>query len=403
MLAVAAPLAALFGEPELEAVLAVLSITQLVKHGINPATVDFRKHFNFRREFFFMVLPKLVTFGLTVFLAILWRSYWALVVGLIAYSLVRVVVSYILISFRPRITLCKWRDIFSFSAWVLLMSFCYALRSQLNAAVIGATAGAQTLGVFKIAHELANLATSELVAPVRRALYPGLARIQEDPGRLGNAVLNAFSFICLLCLPIVAGTALCAENIVYVLLGPGWEEAVPFLKVLAIAGMITICLGHVQPAYLALNRPDVGAYTAIGQLCLLLPTVLLFSHLMGTIGVAWALVAVEGAMLVVEIALLKWLVQVRVVDWLGRAWRPLVAAGAMSLAVLYLQGTLPEAVDFLDHARTLLLCATLGALVYVVTEAGLWLLSGRRGESAERHLVQFVGRTGGKRFSASTG
>lgn len=403
MLAAAQPLAGLFNAPELGPVLAVLAATQLVNHAINPATVDFRKHFNFGREFYFMVLPKLISFGLTVGLAVAWRSYWALVAGLIGYGVVRLVVSYTLVSFRPRITLSKWRDIFGFSNWMLVMSIGYALRMRLSAAVVGATSGAHVLGVFTVAHEFANLATTELAAPIRRALYPGFAAIQQDRARLRGAVLNAFSLICLICMPIVAGTALCAEQIVYVLLGDGWGDAVAFLQVLALAGIMTTCLGHVQPVYMALNRPDVGAYTAMVEVAMLLPAILLFYGAMGPIGVAWAVVAVEAVMLGVEIALLKWLVQVRVAAWFARAWRPLVAVGAMSLAVLYLQGTLPAADGFLDHARTLLLCASLGALVYVVGVTVLWLLSGRRGESAERHLMQFVGRSGGKRFSASVG
>jgi O-antigen/teichoic acid export membrane protein len=403
MLAAAWPLAALFGEPALAPVLAVLAATQLVIHAINPATVDFRKHFNFGREFYFMVLPKLVSFGLTVGLAVLWRSYWALVAGYIGYGLVRVAASYMLVSFRPRLTLAKWRDIFGFSGWMLVMSIGYALRMRLSAIVVGSSAGAHTLGVFTIAHELANLATTELAAPLRRALYPGFARIQADRPRLRAAVLNAFSLVCLVCMPIVAGTALCAEQIVYILLGSGWGDAVPFLQVLALAGIMTTCLGHAHPAYLALNRPDVGAYVTIGEVALLLPTILLFHAWMGTIGVAWAVVAVEAVMLGVEVAMLRWLVGVRVRDWFARAWRPTIAVGAMSLAVISLQAQLPAADGVLDHTRTLLLCASFGALVYVVSETVLWAVSGRGGDSAERHLLRFAGQLGRQRFSTSAG
>jgi PST family polysaccharide transporter len=269
--------------------------------------------------------------------------------------------------------------------------------------VIGMSAGAHTLGVFTIANEVANLATTEIAAPIRRVLYPGYAHLQADLARLREAVLNAFSVICLVCMPIVAGIALCAEQIVYVLLGPGWGEAVPFLQVLATAGIMSTCLGHVHPVYLALNRPNIAAYVTLGEVALLLPTLLLFHQAMGPIGVAWAVVAVRAVMLGVEISMLRWLVQVRVVAWLARAWRPAVAVGAMSFAVVALQANLPQADGFLDHARTLLLCASLGALVYVASDTVLWAVSGRQGESAERHLLRFAGRLGRQRFSASVG
>ena len=49
-----------------------------------------------------------------------------------------------------------------------------------HAFVIGRLAGAHPLGLFDIAHEIASLPATEMVAPFRAALLPGYAKLASD-------------------------------------------------------------------------------------------------------------------------------------------------------------------------------------------------------------------------------
>jgi len=115
MLALAGPAAAFFKEPRLEAIFHVLALVPVIQGFANVGIVDFQKHLRFDKDFVFMVGVKLSGFAVTVPLAFIWRSYWALVAGIVTAGVARLVLSYVLHPHRPRFTLVRWRRIFAFS------------------------------------------------------------------------------------------------------------------------------------------------------------------------------------------------------------------------------------------------------------------------------------------------
>ena len=390
MLAIAQPVATFFDEPRLVEVMQVLALAPLLMQSINPATANFRKHFNFHREFLLMILPKLVSFTVTVALAVAWASYWALIVGILLQHLLRLLASYLLDGFRPRLCVSEWRDVMNFSKWLLVSTVMTLLRKRMSALVIGRLAGLHMLGVFQVAHEISNLPTSELIAPIKRALYPGYARMGKDPELMGASFLNAFGLICLLAIPLSIGVNLTSDHLVYTLLGPNWVDAIPFMEVLALAGMLATCRGHARPIYLALNRPAIGAYLTIAETALLALSIFVFYKLMGTIGVAWAAVVVEAFMTVCDIILLRRLLGVRLRSWLAEFWRPATAGAIMTAAVIQLDAQIPVSDTTFDHARALVACAVVGLFVYLAAIALLWSLAARTGLTAERNLMWFI-------------
>ena len=82
VLAMSAPAAAdFFAEPRLQNVLYALAITSVIAGLANIGIVDFQKSLNFERDFRLTVQTKVISFAITVLLAVLLRNYWALVIG----------------------------------------------------------------------------------------------------------------------------------------------------------------------------------------------------------------------------------------------------------------------------------------------------------------------------------
>lgn len=390
MLAVASPIAAFFDEPRLVPVIQVLALAPLLLDSANPGTADFRKHFNFQREFYYLILPKLLSFGVTASCAYLWRNYWALVAGILTYNLLKLIASYLLSGFRPRLCLQAWREVMSFSKWLLVSTIMNMLRKRMSALIVARLAGSHMLGVFTVAYEVSNLATSELVAPIKRALYPGYARISDDGPRLRISFIQAFGVICLVSIPLVTGIALTSTHIVYVMLGDAWLETIPFIEVLALAGMLATCRGHARPVYLALNRPSIGAYLSITEVLLLTAAIVVLYFSVGLIGIAWAAVVVETFMMVCDVVLLRRLLGLRLSEWLREVWRPMAASAVMAGVVLVIQQEIGTPVDTLDHAVLLFASAGIGAASYAVFLLVLWLISARRLDCAERNVWFFL-------------
>jgi len=96
-----------FAEPRLQNVLYVLSLASLISGLANIGIVDFQKSLNFDRDFRLTVQTKLVSFVITVLLAILLRDYWALVIGVLSGRFAALLFSYTMHPYRPRISLVR--------------------------------------------------------------------------------------------------------------------------------------------------------------------------------------------------------------------------------------------------------------------------------------------------------
>ena len=170
VLALAVPIAHFYGKPELVWVVCLLSLTSLFAGLENIGVVAFRKELRFRSEFVYQIGRKLVAIAVTLPLAWLLRSYWALVAGTLASAVATMVASYYAHPFRPRPTLAKARELLEFSRWLLVGNAVAFVRERSSDFFIGRLSGPAALGTYSISYEISNLPTTELSAPINRAL-----------------------------------------------------------------------------------------------------------------------------------------------------------------------------------------------------------------------------------------
>ena len=107
--------------------------------------------------------------------------------------------------YRPSLSLQSWRELFAFTKWLLLHNILLFFRNRADRLVIGKMLGAATLGVYTLAYDLANLVTTELMAPIRRALLPGYARLAGQSERLRATFVDVFGLTLWIGAPIAIG------------------------------------------------------------------------------------------------------------------------------------------------------------------------------------------------------
>lgn len=123
---------------------------------------------------------RLVTTIVTIGLAFAFRSVWAMALGMIFGSALRMLLSHIVLT-GPRMAPCfNWHEIkriMSLSRWVALNSFITMSTAQADKILIGLSFGMSTLGIYTIAFTLYSAAAavvdqlnSNLGIPVIRAL-----------------------------------------------------------------------------------------------------------------------------------------------------------------------------------------------------------------------------------------
>ncbi|HEY7652084.1 MAG TPA: lipopolysaccharide biosynthesis protein [Methylomirabilota bacterium] len=371
-LALVAPVvAALYGDPRIKGILPFLALAFFVEGLANVGVVDFRKNLDFQRDFRLMVLQKIAGFGVTVTLALAFRNYWALVFGSLFSSVAGVGLSYAMHSFRPRFSLRAYHKLVGFSKWMMFSNFTAFLKNKTSDILLGALGGPQVAGVFTVAYDVANLATTELVAPINRAVMPGYVKLADDSIALRGGFSKVLGFIALVACPAALGIAALSDHIVELVLGPQWHAVAGLVQVLAVASAFTALLTNSISVYVAVGRPDLIALMSAIHTAALLPMLVVGIVARGADGAAWAhLLHVALIATPSTYYLLVRYTPVTLGDIFGSLWRPAVAAGIMYAGVRLLFHGGPSAAS--GEALTVLLGVLTGAGLYAASVLLLW-------------------------------
>lgn len=382
----AVPMSKLFNEPRLDLVLYVLAALSVVECYGNIGIVDLRKELRFRQEFQFMMSQRIVSFIVTLACAFAIREYWALLAGIAAGRITGTAASYFMSPYRPRHCLTEWKPLINFSKWLLVNNVLHVL-GRADVYIIGRHFGAHDLGVYNVSAEIASLPSTELVAPIQRAIYPGFAKLAADAERLRRSYIDGLSILMMLAIPAATGIAVLADPIVRTLLGPNWVAAVPLLQILSLNGLLKLSGGNAYSVFLAIGRPKIITVQSLLNLAMLVPFLVIGISLFGLTGAAWALVGASGISLVVSFVVVGRKLHISVFDLARAVWRSWLAAGIMAACVLWATSLLAWVTE--HPAAHLAAGILLGAITYILALLALWAMSGRP-RSAERMTIDAI-------------
>jgi len=377
MVAFAGPVAAFYREAALEHVIRALAIGALAQGFENIGIVAFRTEMRFDREFRFLVSRKIITFCVTIPAALILDSYWALVIGQNTGRIAGTILSYLMHTFRPRLSFNAAGSLFHFSKWMLANNFTAYLRERSSDWIIGRAAGAAPLGTYNVGAEFAALPSTELLAPINRALLPAYSSIAHDRGSLGREYLSVLAVVTLIGIPAVVGLAATAPLFIPVVLGPNWLGAIPVLQILAFMGAANIISANVYPAYLAMGRPDIAMKLGLFGATLSIVLMLLLVPQYGLIGAASASLATSLIIVPISVTVLTRMLDVHPGAILRAVWRAFTAAAIMYACVMLFVRQFPLEPGVLANLARLAMSVSLGVVVYTVAVVLLWLACGR--------------------------
>jgi lipopolysaccharide exporter len=390
LLVISAPIAAeFFAEPRLQNVVYAFALASFADGFSNIGVVDFQKSLTFDRDFRLMVQIKLVSFTTTILFAALLRDYWALVIGTLSGRFARIVFSYMMHPYRPKLSLARTGDIIHFSKWLLANKLFYYAQRRSYALVIGKYLDSASLGLYSLAREVSALATSELLAPINRALLPGLSKLAREPEALRRAFLDGLSMIVMLALPLAAGVGVTADPLVRAAMGPKWVEAIPVMQILAIVGLTRVCISNSDAYFLALNRPHLTTVLACFGAVVGILSLLWATANWGLIGAAWATSATAALQMLLNYAIIWRMAGISPAAVGSVIWRSVAACLIMAGVVQLLLEYWPQSDALLGLLLKLLGAFVLGAITYIAAHVALWRISGAP-PSAEQHALVVV-------------
>ncbi|MEY4551096.1 MAG: hypothetical protein RL685_7291 [Pseudomonadota bacterium] len=307
-------LMATYPEPQLGSLLAVSALKlALVGTSVVPLQL-LSKSLQFREIGTVQTLASLGE-GLTkILLAFAGAGAWALVLGNVARGLVLLLAVLALGRFRPlwHVSWSEAQRFVRFGAKVAGSGVLYQLYKNSDYFLVGKLLGTETLGLYRVAFDVAMQATDAIIIVVGRVGFPVYARLSHDLAALRATFLSNTRSIFLLVAPVAALIFFAAEPLLALLGGGRWSAAVPAVRVLVWASVVRAATTTFPSVYVALGKPGYSTIESLVTLVLLVASFWLgltyFSE-WGVLSVCYAWLLVCPLLLLAHLWVMRQLIQ----------------------------------------------------------------------------------------------
>jgi O-antigen/teichoic acid export membrane protein len=251
-------LSVFFQTPQAKPIIRVLGISCLIQAFTNIGIISFKKELEFKKQFSYQISGTLADFIVAVSAALLLRSVWALVFGIIAGNAVRVIASYIVHPYRPafNLDLGKAKELFQFGKWVLGSSFLVFLITQGDDVIVGRVLGVTMLGFYQMAYRISNAPTTEITHVISQVTFPALSKLQDNLPNLREAYLKILQLTAFLSFPLAGLILALAPDFTNIFIGKKWMPIVPAMQVLVLAGLARSVAASSGFLFYAIGKPE---------------------------------------------------------------------------------------------------------------------------------------------------
>jgi O-antigen/teichoic acid export membrane protein len=292
--------------------------------------------------------------------ALLGAGVWALAWQMTTLAVANTIILWLVCDWRPQLhaRLATIRHLIGFGGWISLGSILEVLYTQGFSLVVGKLYGAPQLGLYNRALGTQLLPSTVLSSIIGRIALPLFASRASEVEALRRGLRLAIGVAMLLNLPIMAGLAILAPDVIVVLFGGKWLPAAPILTILALAGILypvhainlQMMLARGQPRTFVRNEI---AKKVIGVICVVI------GSLFGILGLAWSQVVYHVLAFVVNAQPAR-----KTMDYgpLRQLWDlgwAIFATAVMSATIILLRLAVP-----LSPLAALALLVPVGAAVY---------------------------------------
>ncbi len=283
-------IAEFFNSAQATLVIKVIAVSTLFSGLRNIGIIFFQKELRFSRQFIYELSGTLVDLGVALTLAFILRNVWALVWGGLAAHFIRLIMSYILHPFRPRIRFEKekFQELFGFGRWVLGSSILGFLITQGDDIFVGKMLGVTALGLYQMAYLISNLPATEITHVISRVTFPAYSKLQDDLPKLREAYLKVLQLTAFISMPLAGGIFVLAPEFVTIFLGDKWMPMIPAMQALVLSGLVRSIQASTGPIFLAVNRPYIIPKWQAIRLIVLVVLIYPFSIHWGILGVSFA-------------------------------------------------------------------------------------------------------------------
>ena len=282
-----------YKEPELTKLILITSLTFIIQPFGQQFMVLWQKKLRFSEIAKIDIVNKSISLVVSVYLAYKGYGVYAIVFGVLA-GIVSQTIQFVFIGlkeYRPGFVfkIGEVKEFLSFGAYQMGEKTINYFNYQIDTILIGRLLGVEALGIYTVAKQII-MAPSQIINPIiTKVTFPVMAKLQDDIPRLKNIYLKTINYLSSVNFPIYVFIFIFAHDIVLIMFGEKWLEAVYIMKILSIWGALRSTGNPVGSLLLARGKANWGFWWNLG-IFFYTPIGIYVGSYWGLEGISWALV-----------------------------------------------------------------------------------------------------------------
>ena len=302
IIAVIAPFVAdFYKESELKILILLVALTFIIQPFGQQFMVLWEKELRFSEIAKIDIINKSISLVLSVYLAYRGYGVYSLVYGTLA-GVVSQTVQFVYLGlkeYRPSFVFrpSEIKEFLSFGAYQMAERTINYFNFQIDTILIGKLLGVEALGIYTIAKQII-MRPAQIINPIiSKVTFPTMAKIQDDIPRVRNIYLKTINYLSSINFPIYVFIFIFSNEIVLILFGENWLDAVYIMQILSIWGAIRSTGNPVGSLLLAQGRADLGFWWNLGLL-FYIPIGIYLGSYWKLNGVSWSLVILQLSLII---------------------------------------------------------------------------------------------------------
>ena len=320
-----------YGNHELASLLRVVAIGVILDGAFSSRAYVAMKEMRFGRWAITTNGGGILGVVITVILSFFLRDVWALVLGNVAESACRCILSYVVFPYLPSLSWdgAAFRDLLRFSKGLFGLSFLNLIFMRTDVFVLAKMCSSAELGLYVMAVSLVQTPMSFAMNLLGQTLLPTFAHVQGNEPRTNRILLQVTTLLVFVGLPGLVFVFFCGRSILTVAYGHAYSMAAWPLMAASCVGLTNLLNGQITTVFYAKGAPGLHRRCVVIMAIMMIAIIYPFVKWFGVVGGQLACLASIGAGYAFQIARLHHLTDLD----LGRYGKMFLFSAPVALTV----------------------------------------------------------------------
>lgn len=356
-------LADFFNEPKLPPILQAIGLVVLLRSSNNIAIVYFSKNFSFNKLYTYHLVGTILDFVVAVICAFVLKNVWALILGILAGEIAKLIASFVLHPYRPRlrIDIEKTKELFGYGKWIFMANYIVFFLTQGKDLYVAKVLGTVPLGFYQLAYKISNLTSTEISQVIVQVTFPAYSKLQDDIERTKRSFFKVLIINSIMTFPVSFFLMSSAHEFITIFLSEKWLPIETAMQILCLHGLINSFNGIVGAIFQGTGSPKTITLGSALQLLTLALLIHPLSSRFGFTGTAMAITISSVFIMVYLIIKLRGAIQCSFSEIFKATILQIIASGTMSGFIFYSHQLVPI------NIFTFLAVTIIGFIIYLIT------------------------------------